>query len=247
VVQSIDLTAWDFFSEIVGEDTDGMLSSFSTMTQDGTAYFKFTVSRGGEDEHVTANNIKIDVRFTEFPWDSDDTNIALLSEVTTRKTLEVEYDEEDSGDGSEEEKSRKTTDIIINFDDANAVGLVPFGEFSWATTADVIVRNATNVNETAAIEVIATSSTNNSSETEQLIAFSFVGDAAKSVAYLYWDPQAGVGYTSTTSESSTTSGSTNPEAGVGLTSEFSGSTNLRTQFTMVSVVGGIFGIMAASL
>jgi hypothetical protein len=51
VVQSIDLTTWDLFSEIVDEDTNSMLSSFSIMTQDGTAYFKFT------EDHVTTNTL----------------------------------------------------------------------------------------------------------------------------------------------------------------------------------------------
>jgi hypothetical protein len=74
-------------------------------------------------------------------------------------------------------------------------GLVPFGSYTWETVATV-------VNSTAStnIRVVATSpkeplpSGMDDEGATQWVAFSFVGPEAKSASYIYWDPEAGIGY-----------------------------------------------------
>lgn len=48
--------------------------------------------------------------------------------------------------------------------------------------------------ESATIRVIATSPPQNGNETFQVIAYSFVGSAAQNASEIYWDPEAGIGY-----------------------------------------------------
>ena len=53
-------------------------------------------------------------------------------------------------------------------------------------------RNDVGLGETkSTIQVVATSPTDDGG---QIIAYSFIGDGAHSASEIYWDPQAGIGY-----------------------------------------------------
>jgi hypothetical protein len=212
IVQTLSLNSWERFSEVT-DDSDGVLSYFAASSLDGHVTFNFTVSRADQGESVTANKMKIDFTLVDFPWVSNDTYVALLSTVESKKQIEVESAEDDMVDGLAR-KAKKAKDVIITFDQAqDTVGIIPFGEYTWEETAEVIelASNGTASNETTTdiqrsgdgvgvpttIRVVATSPISaDDSEImpERRIAFSFVGDAAISASNIYWDPEAGIGY-----------------------------------------------------
>jgi hypothetical protein len=193
IVQEWSMMDWEDFTQVVD---DGIHSTFSVSTPDAIATFTFTISRAtGSD--LTANKMKIDFELNNFPWASDDTYVALICKVESQKTVEIEYE-----DGTD---SEKTKDVKISFEDtSNAIGFVPFGEYTWAETAEVMEAardtdsgtNSTTSPMSEMITVIATSPSPNMDETEfsNEIAFSFVGGPAQTAVNIYWDPEAGIGY-----------------------------------------------------
>jgi hypothetical protein len=217
IVQVLSLQSWERFSQVT-DDADGVLSYFAVSSLDGHVTFNFTVSRADQGERVTANKMKIDFSLVDFPWDSDDTYVALLSTVESKqKQIAVEYmDEEDDmlleEDAGPGKKSKKAKDVIITFDQAqDVVGIIPFGAYTWEETAEAIPPTTPNETTTdgtaiqrlagdgavpATIRVVATSPPTETSEIMQArrIGFSFVGDAAISASNIYWDPEAGIGY-----------------------------------------------------
>ena len=111
-------------------------------------------------------------------------------------------------------KSKKTEEVTVSFGDAtmkSTLGFEAFGEYTWDEAAealtpgfDFVDSNNTILVERSGfdmgpeetkstIEVIATSPTDSDG---QIIAYSFVGDGAHSATEIYWDPQAGIGYSS---------------------------------------------------
>lgn len=190
IVSELLLTGFGPFSEI--GNYDGNKFIFSITTIDGMATFTFAISQGGDDEALTANKMKIDFELNGYGWVRDDTYVALLSYIESEREVEIEYE-----DGDE----RKTEDVRISFDDAiGGTGVKPFGEFTWAKDAMVFdISSASNETEialmaaekdSAAISVIATSPPDDSGK----VAFSFVGDIAMEASSIYWDPEAGIGY-----------------------------------------------------
>jgi hypothetical protein len=205
VLQTLSLKELGAFSSVV-DDEDGSASHFSVATPDGIAGFTFTINRASEGDAITANQMKIDFLLEQFPWIRDDTHVALISSVETEREMEVEYDDDDDDE---------PRDVVIDFADVldgSTFEFVPFGEYTWQHTAQVRSLNATELNATEAalfddtIEVIAsspktdssvaTSRSSNLQETKkkEVIAFSFVGRAARSAKTIYWDPEAGIGY-----------------------------------------------------
>jgi hypothetical protein len=206
VIQTVTLSDWLSFSAVT-DDAVGIVSSFSVSSLDGHVNFNFTVSRADQGERVTANKMKIDFRLVDFPWMHNDTYVALLSTVESTREVDVDYDD-DIDEMSPTPASRTARDVIISFEEAqDAVGVIPFGEYTWEQTAEVV---ETFSNETTSIQrsgieqvgipttisVVATSPTyiENTANSQQWIAFSFVGDAAISASNIYWDPEAGIGY-----------------------------------------------------
>ena len=64
------------------------------------------------------------------------------------------------------------------------------GIFSESANQGAVPKGTVN------LQVVATSPTDATNPTEEQIAFSFIGDGAKSSPDIYWDPEAGVGYAS---------------------------------------------------
>ena len=214
VVQSINLDEFEGLSDVV-TDAAGITSSFSATTTDGMVTFTFTISRGGEGQRVTANKMKVDFELRDFPWQgSGDTYIALVSSVETERKIEVDYDKDHQDQGEVKE-------VMISFADAlDTTGTMPFGEFTWANDAIVMEMDAMNATTATSkkvpveasvdgetIRVIATSpfvatplfmsDSGTRATSVEMIAFSFIGPAAPSAQYLYWDPEAGIGYSGT--------------------------------------------------
>jgi hypothetical protein len=194
IVQEWSMDDWEDFTQVVD---DGNLSTFSVSTPDAIATFTFTIARATTSEVITANKMKIDFELNNFPWASDDTYVALICTVESQKEVEVEYE-----DGME---SEKTKDVKISFEDAsNAIGFVPFGEYTWQETAEVMeaakeTNSGTNsttspMSETIAVIATSPSPNMNDAESSNEIAFSFVGGPAQTAVNIYWDPEAGIGY-----------------------------------------------------
>ena len=199
VVQEYSLAQTFTFSDIV-DDESGVTSTFSASTPDDVAKFTFAISRGGENDFITANKMKIDFELIGFDWMETDSYVALISTVESERQVEIDY-EDDEDDVEDDEV---VEDVRISFDDAieGTNGVRPFGEFTWARDALVMDVNATEAtagpsSSAVPIEVIATSPNDGS----DMIAFSFVGDEAHSAPDIYWDPEAGIGYSSAASSS----------------------------------------------
>jgi len=218
VVAEWPLNDWDPLSTI--QTTPDNRTIFSATTSTGMVTFTFTIAQSDSDDLAT-NKMKIDFLLENYPWDaSGNTYIALVSRIETEREIETETD-----DGEDE-----VSDVLINFKDAvDTIGFVPFGEYSWATTAEATsftanntggmmldtTGNATNVmiersatitngqNQTATISVVASKSSStvgtSADSTLEEIAFSFVG-AGQGANRIFWDPEAGVGYASSASK-----------------------------------------------
>jgi hypothetical protein len=201
IVQTIALDSWSDFSNVV-ESEDGVVSTFSVSSTNRLAIFSFHISRAADGAEISANKMKIDFELINFPWSQDNTYVALISDIESQREVEIEVD--DDPDTPDSESSRTATDVFISFQDATStVGFVPFGEYTWAETAEVLnaTSNATDTNTTVTldsqeIQVVATSS---SDPTSNEIAFSFIGDAARSAADIFWDPEAGISYSQSAS------------------------------------------------
>jgi len=199
VVQEFSLLNLGSFSEIV-DDEEGVVSTFSISTLDNIATFTFHISRADNGEGISANKMKIDFELKSFQWAQSDTYVALICNVESKEKVAIEYDEEDDDVEARPttggKRSKKTRDVIINFQDAiEGTGITPFGVYTWDDSAMVIDPNATDttVFENVTISVVATSPLDTASDS---IAFSFIGDAAKSADDIYWDPTTGINYAS---------------------------------------------------
>jgi hypothetical protein len=150
VLQTISLNTWNVMSEVA---TDGQTSTFSVTSPDDTTTFTFTINQAADGQRITANKMKIDFELKNFPWTSDESFVALLSTVETERTVDVEY-----GQAAETEGGMAPKDIFISFADVvDTSSFTPFGEYSWAETAEATSSGASN-NPTN------TGSTNNETE-----------------------------------------------------------------------------------
>ena len=138
VLQTFDLVDWGSMSAVRDED-DGIISHFSVYSEDAVVMFNFTIARTDIGQ-AKANTMKIDILITDFPWLRNDTNLALLSTVSSKLKVKMEYDEEATT--SEEHNghfhsAQRTKDVQIPFDDAtHAIGSTPFGKYAWQDLAD---------------------------------------------------------------------------------------------------------------
>jgi hypothetical protein len=170
---------------------------------------------------MNANKMKIDFLLENYPWNAtEETYIALITRLETERKIEMNM----------EQGTDKVSDVKIHFKDVmDEVGFIPFGEYTWATTAEatggsnagsamdgmngtasMMERGAmVGDNQTTSIPVvasIATGTTDTDNSTGEEIAFSFVG-AGQGASRIYWDPEAGIGYKSTSSSTSLSSSS----------------------------------------
>lgn len=196
VVTVWPLNDWKVLSPVA---TDGNLLTFSATTEDEIVEFTFTIAQADVGA-ITSNKMKIDFLLTDYPWAVSDSYIALICHVETEQEIEIETE-----DGDDE-----AMDVVISFDDAvNTIGYSPFGEYTWADTAEVqsvvdenvtavdvaISRNADGTPvqlQNTTISVVASTSPVTMDEGSE-IAFSFIG-AGQGASSIYWDPEAGVGY-----------------------------------------------------
>ena len=181
----------------------------------GSTSFNFTISRSDRDEHITANSLKIDVKIIDFPWARADSYVALISTTESKKKVKVEYD--DQATASKGGKSKRTKEVTVSLGEEgmeSSLGFEAFGEYTWDEDAEALTPevdlfdsistvlvarqgDGVGLSETkSTIQVVATSPTDGDG---QIIAYSFIGDGAHSASEIYWDPQAGIGYSSATS------------------------------------------------
>ena len=218
VVKTLYLLEWNDFTEI---SSDGKISHFSVTTPQQVATFNFTIRQGhdvSQELVSTANKMKIDFLLNDLTWkEREDTYVALMSHLESERNVELDHD------GDHAVESVMPRNAIISFQQQQAAtmnkDLVPFGEFTWQDTAQAIdntTETTSNGNvsvqvERAAelgttIQVVATSppivsERQPGDKSSEFIAFSFVGEGARSASEIYWDPEAGVGYGTSTSTS----------------------------------------------
>lgn len=102
VLQTIDLTTWDDFGEVLVDSSTGM-STFTASTIDGLVVMTFTITPAGGEERITANSMKADVRLLNFPWtEGADSFVALVSDVESQLKVETDQEEADELDEVEE-------------------------------------------------------------------------------------------------------------------------------------------------
>jgi len=199
VVAEWPMNNWDELSAV---QSNGDLLTFSATV--GVATFDFTIAQT-DSEDLTTNKMKIDFLLENYPWaETGDTFVALISHIETERKTKTET----AGPGSDQ-----VSDVLIDFEDAvETVGFIPFGEYTWASTAeatvstpdfedlngtDVMMARSGNFSDavTTTISVVASTSTSTTTEGGQEIAFSFVG-AGQGADRIFWDPEAGIGYAS---------------------------------------------------
>jgi hypothetical protein len=211
VVAEWDMRDWSGFSA-VSTSENGNLLSFSSSSLDGAAAFTFTIAQADEGA-ISANRMKIDFNLTDFPWVGNDTFVALISHIETENDVDVymygDYKDEGNEDTSEgssievlpgDGRAAKgdEADVVIDLPGVyKSVGFVQaFGQYSWAKTAETSVEttdaDGRRLQVTKTIPVIATIAPG-AKGSEQDIAFSFTG-AGQGANWIYWDPEAGVGY-----------------------------------------------------
>lgn len=182
--QSFDLTNWQDFGEVLTDSNDGM-STFDVTSNDDLITMTFTIKPAGDDQQITANSMKADVRIVNFPWtEGEDSYVALLSVVESELEVDIDQDEDDeldevleSGEEPIEEdpvedggmrrfldsKAIKPKDVKVPFSDVvNTIGFSPLGKVTWAETA--VAATAANDTDVVAvgraekiIQVVATS------------------------------------------------------------------------------------------
>jgi hypothetical protein len=186
------MNTWSDFTPIV---QDGNLMTFSASTLNDLATFTFTIAQADRGA-ITANKMKIDFLLENYPWAaSGDTFVALICSVETERQVEIETEEEDGP------ASRQAMDVIIDFEDTvSTIGFIPFGEYTWAETAEATPGD-NNTTSTMSSETIAVIGTTPVNVAYREIAFSFVG-AGQGASRIYWDPEAGIGYSSAEAQSS---------------------------------------------
>lgn len=214
VVQEAFLEDWAEMSAVV---SDGLVSHFYASSEDQVVAFNFSISRGDQTDKLTANTMKIDLLIVGFPWLRNDTFLALTSTVSSELEVDVKHNKDAN-------VVLPRDDVQIPFASAvDTVGFVPFGSYKWDGSAEaaesdtppgtttnlelepISVEKSANPYEgfismakaSETIQVIATSPTEYGNETTQIIAYSFVGSAAQNASYIYWDPEAGIGYEET--------------------------------------------------
>ncbi|CAB9519815.1 expressed unknown protein [Seminavis robusta] len=142
IVQTIPLRRWDDIPGITTASDDVFFFTASTTLppqtgamQPGTIQFNYTISQADLGEQITANSMKIDVRILNFPWTRDDSYVALMSTVESKKRVELEYDNDATvGKG----KTKETEDVVISFsDELSDMGVSAFGAYTWAHEAEV--------------------------------------------------------------------------------------------------------------
>ena len=201
ILQERMLDNWNSFSEI---QDDGSLIRFSVSSKDDLTSFFFTIARETSVESnvtATANKMKIDFELQNFPWVSEDSYVALLTTVQSLQRQNV-LEEESSF------AAKKKVEISFQGVSLDTLPYTPMGEYTWKSEAQAISRDAPlegdqvnihNDTESETIRVIATSpddTLTGDSSNQQQIAFSFLGESAKSARDIYWDPSAGVAYES---------------------------------------------------
>jgi hypothetical protein len=218
VVQDFPLLSFSTFGEV---QDDGIVATVSTSTLPspiGQVIFTFTVSRGGGGGSDTdslnipsSNRVKIDFELVNYAWAQNDTYVALLSTIMSQRQVAIT-----TGSGSQ-----TTQDVTISFDDildTSETGV--FGAYTWASDAVAIdgtnAGSTTNVttptkddvpgfsgtsanttvlpNGAVKLQVVATSPARATMPGAEQVAFSFIGEGAKSSPDIYWDPEAGVDY-----------------------------------------------------
>jgi hypothetical protein len=219
VVQDFPLLSFSTFGEV---QDDGIVAKVSTSTLPspiGQVIFTFTVSRGGGENDTdslnipSSNRVKIDFELVNYAWAQNDTYVALLSTIMSQRQVAIT-----TGSGS-----KTTRDVSIQFDDildTSETGV--FGAYTWASdavaidgtnaaanstntttpTEDVPGFSGTSANTTVLpsgavkLQVVATSPADATMPGAEQVAFSFIGEGAKSSPDIYWDPEAGVDYAS---------------------------------------------------
>ena len=199
----IDEDDSDEDSDIDEEDSDED-PDMETAIQQTTRFPK----KGKEQKDVEKSKLNV---MTEENDEDDSDEDPDIDEEDSDEDPDIDEENSDEDPGNEmaiqqttrfPKKAKEPKDVKISF--ANVTDTAsnsPFGEFTWAETARANpVAFETFDNATAVtIQVIATSppvdeERNLAGKQAQLIAFSFVGDTARLAPDIFWDPEAGVGY-----------------------------------------------------
>ena len=205
VVNEFPLTNFSTFGDVQDDGIVANVSAISIPSPMGQVIFTFTVSRGGVNGTPSTNRAKIDFELVNYTWARNDTYVALMSTIMSQRQVAVM-----TGGGS-----KTTEEVEIEFGDVLNTGV--FGAYTWASDAvarsgtNATAANATTTNDdkpfsgtganttvlpsgAVKLQVVATSPSDATIPGAEQVAFSFIGDGAKSSPDIYWDPEAGVNY-----------------------------------------------------
>jgi len=153
VIQTTPLTNWDDISGVLN-DNSSVVSFFSASSSTGedttgNILFNFTVSRADQDEKITANSMKIDVRILDFPWQRKDSYLALLSTLKAETKVKVDYkDHAIITEGGEVTNKPKDVTVSFGADMESTLGFGTQGRYTWEGQADATSMGLTETDET---------------------------------------------------------------------------------------------------
>jgi hypothetical protein len=144
VVQTVALENWADITQVSTDASQNVsfftatttLPSESGMAAPGSILFNFTISQADVSEKITANSMKIDVRILNFPWVRQDSYVALLSAVKSKKRIKLDYNKNGTIGGG---KAHVTQDLAVSFvdDGMEEEGISAFGQYTWESKAQV--------------------------------------------------------------------------------------------------------------
>ena len=153
-----------------------------------------------------------------------DYHLAMFADIKTKQKIEIEgassddaNDESSEGPsssfvaetGTKSSTSSEIKDITVPFASGlSSSTFTPLGHFSWkdeaeATSTTVERGTGRRLQVTDKIKVVATVPTDQVNQKDQTVAFSFTGPGSIGADYIHWDPEAGVGYQSSSSKMAT--------------------------------------------
>eukprot|EP00529_Nitzschia_sp_RCC80_P012229 CAMPEP_0113465866 /NCGR_PEP_ID=MMETSP0014_2-20120614/13970_1 /TAXON_ID=2857 /ORGANISM="Nitzschia sp." /LENGTH=558 /DNA_ID=CAMNT_0000358057 /DNA_START=108 /DNA_END=1784 /DNA_ORIENTATION=+ /assembly_acc=CAM_ASM_000159 len=225
----INLMDWSSMKDLMSgvnnnnADDDGMSAQFSSVGN-GIAEFLFTVVQRSTTD-LSANSIKFDLNVdgVAAQLSGTDYHLAMFADIKTKQKIEIEGASSDDTDdersegpssgfisetGTKSSTSSEIKDITVPFNSVLSSTFTPLGHFSWkdeaeATSTKVEPGTGRRLQVTDKIKVIATVPADQVNQQEQTVAFSFTGPGSMGADYIHWDPEAGVGYQSSSAKIAT--------------------------------------------
>lgn len=198
-VEALKTYPLDTFGKFTDVTNTSGVYETSLQTKDKVVTFKYHITEDGSNtgKGSSPHKIKYDIIIEGFGWkQAEGSLLALVAEVDTPSGKSKAKKKPIKGTGKyelEELDSELEVDEAEDGSGSAGEGYSIFGEYSWVSDAES--KNGTK------LSIVATQPVDQKEDAKKrLIAFSFLGSSGEEK--ITWDPEVGVGYTSTSGASS---------------------------------------------